>query len=194
MSDHLIASSKNDSELDPNSVAEVTEPSNNTEEQENAETQNNETESGENESTADETSDMEIPASMGGYKVLGQLVIDKIGISKSILTPHEDGSLKLSVAELCGPDEVNSVGNFCIVGHNWNNMIKKVLDLQVGDTFYMVNRNTKSKVTYEIYKIYSCYPTELACLDQNTAGKREATIITCNVGAVTRRICKAREI
>ncbi len=183
LSDHLIACSNNDPASDSNNVAEATEPSTNTTEPENVEP-----------GSTDEKSDMEIPTSMGGYKVLGQLVIDKIGISKPVLTPHEDGSLNLSVAELCGPDEINSIGNFCIVGHNWPNMIQKVLELQVGDTFYMVNRNTKSKVTYKIYNVYSCYPTELSCLDQNTAGKREVTLITCNPGAVTRRICKAREI
>ena len=183
MSDHLIASSNNDSTLDLNSVAEATEPSTNTTEPENVEPE-----------PADETSDMEIPASMGGYTVLGQLVIDKIGISKPVLTPSEDASLNLSVAELCGPDEINSIGNFCVIGHNWPSMIKKVLDLEVGDTFYMVNRNTKSKVTYQIYNVYSCYPTELACLSQKTSGRREVTLITCNPGAVTRRICKAREI
>lgn len=184
VSGHLIVSSNNDSESDLNSVAEASEPSNETTEPEETEP----------EQPVDETSDMEIPAQMGGYKVLGQLVIDKIGISKPVLTPHSDESLKLSVAELCGPDEINSIGNFCIIGHNWPSMIKKVLELEVGDTFYMINRNTKSKVTYQIYKVYSCYPNELSCLDQNTAGRREVTLITCNPGAVTRRICKAREI
>ena len=183
ISGHLIVSSNNDSASDLNSVAEASEPSTEATEPENVESE-----------PADETSDMEIPASMGGYRVLGQLVIDKIGISKPVLTPSEDASLNLSVAELCGPDEINSIGNFCVIGHNWPSMIKKVLDLEVGDTFYMVNRNTKSKVTYKIYNVYSCYPNELSCLYQNTAGKREVTLITCNPGAVTRRICKAREI
>ena len=70
----------------------------------------------------DELSDVEIPATMGKYEILGQLVIEKIGVTKNILNISEDESLKLSVAKLYGPD-VNASGNFCISGHNWNNML-----------------------------------------------------------------------
>ena len=141
----------------------------------------------------DEISDVEIPATMGKYEVLGQLVIEKIGVTKNILNISEDASLKLSVAKLYGPD-VNASGNFCISGHNWNNMLKRLSEMQVGDTFYMINRKTKTKVSYQIYNMYTCVPEDLSCLDQNDDGKREVTLITCNPGGLTRLICKAREI
>lgn len=141
----------------------------------------------------DETSDIEILENMGDYKVLGQLVIEKIGVTKNILNISEDASLKLSVAKLYGPN-VNSSGNFCISGHNWNNMLKRLSEMQVGDVFYIVNRETKTKVNYKIYNIYTCVPEDLSCLDQNHDGKREVTLITCNPGGLTRLICKAREI
>lgn len=140
----------------------------------------------------DEISDVEIPAQMGNYEVLGQLVIEKINVTKNILDISENGSLKLSVAKLYGPN-LNESGNFCISGHNWNNMLKRLSEMQVGDTFYMVNRKTKTKVNYEIYNMYTCVPEELSCLDQNHDGKREVTLITCNPGGLTRLICKARE-
>ena len=141
----------------------------------------------------DEISDVEIPATMGKYEVLGQLVIEKIGVTKNILNISEDASLKLSVAKLYGPD-VNASGNFCISGHNWNNMLKRLSEMQVGDVFYMINRKTKTKINYKIYNIYTCVPEDLSCLDQNDNGKREVTLITCNPGGLTRLICKAREI
>ena len=141
----------------------------------------------------DELSDVEIPATMGKYEVLGQLVIEKIGVTKNILNISEDASLKLSVAKLYGPD-VNASGNFCISGHNWNNMLKRLSEMQVGDIFYMINRETKTKINYQIYNMYTCVPEDLSCLDQNDDGKREVTLITCNPGGLTRLICKAREI
>ena len=141
----------------------------------------------------DEISDVEIPATMGKYEVLGQLVIEKIGVTKNILNISEDASLKLSVAKLYGPD-VNASGNFCISGHNWNNMLKRLSEMQVGDVFYIINRKTKTKINYKIYNIYTCVPEDLSCLDQNDDCKREVTLITCNPGGLTRLICKAREI
>lgn len=140
----------------------------------------------------DEISDIEIPEKMGNYTVLGQIVIEKIDVTKDVLNISEDESLKLSVAKLYGPN-VNESGNFCIVGHNWNNMLKRLSEMQVGDTFYMVNRETKKKVNYKIYDMYTCVPEDLSCLNQNHDGKREVTLITCNPGGLTRLICKARE-
>ena len=141
----------------------------------------------------DEIADVEIPATMGKYEVLGQLVIEKIGVTKNILNISEDASLKLSVAKLYGPD-VNASGNFCISGHNWNNMLKRLSEMQVGDVFYMISKKTKTKVNYQIYNMYTCVPEDLSCLDQNDDGKREVTLITCNPGGLTRLICKAKEI
>lgn len=134
-----------------------------------------------------------IPAKMGGYNVLGRLVIDKVNVSKNILDVSNKESLKVSAVKLYGPN-INEVGNFCICGHNWKSMLKRVLELEVGDTFYLVDRKTLNKVNYEIYNIYTCMPKDLDCLNQNTEGKRETTIITCNPGGITRLIIKGKEI
>lgn len=140
----------------------------------------------------DEISEVTIPEKMGNYEVLGQLVIEKIGVTKNVLNISENASLKLSIAKLYGPN-LNDSGNFCISGHNWNNMLKRLSEMQVGDTFYMVNRETKARVNYKIYDMYTCVPEDLSCLNQNHDGKREVTLITCNPGGLTRLICKARE-
>lgn len=153
----------------------------------------NNTEEGIVKEKQDEISDVEIPEKMGNYEVLGQLIIDKIDVTKNILNISENASLKLSVAKLYGPN-VNESGNFCISGHNWNNMLKRLSEMQVGDIFYIINRETKTKVNYQIYNTYTCVPEDLSCLDQNNDGKREVTLITCNPGGLTRLICKAHEI
>ncbi len=152
------------------------------------------TEEPEVEEKQDELVDVsDIPEKMGNYEVLGKLVIDKIGVEKNILAICENDSLKLSPSKLYGPD-LNESGNFVVSGHNWNNMLKRLSEMQVGDTLYMINKQTKAKVEYKVYNMYTCVPEDLSCLDQNSDGSREVTIITCNPGGATRLICKAREI
>ena len=162
---------------------------------ENVEVSQNNTEENtiDKEKKKDQIVNVDMPEKMGDYEVLGQLIIEKIGVTKNILNISEDASLKLSVAKLYGPN-LNESGNFCISGHNWSNMLKRLSEMQVGDTFSMINRETKTKVDYQIYDIYTCVPEDLSCLEQNNDGKREVTLITCNPGGLTRLICKAREI
>lgn len=150
-----------------------------------------ENQSEENQKNTENSTDM--PSKMGGYNVLGKLVIEKINVNKNILDVSNKDSLKLSVVKLYGP-EINTIGNFCICGHNWKGMLKRAKELKVGDTFYLIDRKNKNKINYEIYNIYSCMPKELDCLKQNTNNKKEVTIITCNPGGVTRLIIKGREV
>ena len=139
----------------------------------------------------DEITDVSsLPSKMGKYEVIGQLVIEKIGVKRNILAICDDPALDLSIAKLYGP-EVNEPGNFCVCGHR-ETMLKTLDTLKKGDTLYMINKKTKTKVTYEIYKVYECSPYDLSCLDQNEDGKREVTIITCTPSGAKRVVCKAR--
>lgn len=140
----------------------------------------------------DKGEENQIPSKMAGYEVLGRLVIEKVNIRKNILNVSTKNSLKVSAVKLYGPN-INEIGNFCICGHNWKSMLKRALELEIGDTFYLIDKETLNKVNYEIYDIYTCMPKDLECLKQNTDGKREATIITCNTGGITRLIIKAKE-
>lgn len=139
--------------------------------------------------------DVDIPEKLGGYDVLGQLVIEKIGVRQNVLSKTENASLKLGVTKFYPPQvNINEPGNFCICGHNWNNILKRLNEMEIGEQFYIITRETKERIDYEIYDKYSCEPTDLSCLDQNQDGKKEVTLITCNPGGLTRLICKAREI
>ena len=139
--------------------------------------------------------DVDIPEKLGGYDVLGQLVIEKIGVRQNVLSKTENASLKLGVTKFYPPQvDINEPGNFCICGHNWNNILKRLDEMEIGEQFYIITKETKERIDYEIYDKYSCEPTDLSCLDQNQDGKKEVTLITCNPGGLTRLICKAREI
>lgn len=134
-----------------------------------------------------------IPNKIGGYKVIGKIVIDKVGIDNSILSVTDDYSIDLGITKFWGPD-INAVGNLSLIGHNYVNLFKNLKDLEIGDTFYLINKETGSKVDYEIYKIYTVQPDDVSCIETTNEDEREVTLITCNNGGKTRLILKAKEI
>ena len=137
--------------------------------------------------------DVDIPDTVGGYNVLGQLVLEKIGVTQNILDRTEDDSLKVGVTKFYGP-KIDQAGNFCICGHNYTGILKELKEMNEGDEFYIISKDTKERIDYKIYDMYSCEPTDLSCLAQNQDGRREVTLITCDPGGLTRLICKAREM
>ena len=134
-----------------------------------------------------------LPDKMGNCKVIGQIVIDKIGVKKNILEKHTNEALNLSITKYYGAD-INHVGNNCLVGHNYSRMLKRLKELEIGDTFYMINKQEKTKVKYKVFDMYTCNPTDLECLDPRYSGVKEVTLITCTPGGLKRLICKAKEI
>ena len=89
--------------------------------------------------------------------------------------------MDLAVTRFYGPAYPNKVGNLCISGHNTSEkFFKNLKDLNLGDTFYIIDSEKHEKVIYKIYKKYSVEPTDLDCLNQGTNNKREVTLITCD--------------
>lgn len=127
----------------------------------------------------EEGDNIEIPDKIGDYDVLGILVIDKIGIQKNILNKTTDEALNISITKFYGP-QINEEGNFCITGHNYKGTFAELSKLEINDTFYIIDKANSEKVTYKIYDRYTVNPDELNCLSQETNGKREVTLITCN--------------
>lgn len=134
-----------------------------------------------------------MPNDMEGYGVVGRLVIDKIGVDLNILERYDETSLNLSVVKFWGAN-VNEVGNCSLLGHNYERLLKRLRELEIGDTFYLINKENGTKVTYQIYDKYSCLPTQTECLYPPAEQVREVTLITCDPGGATRLICKAKEI
>lgn len=136
----------------------------------------------------------DFPDQIGGYQVIGQIVIDKIGVKRSILNKTTNQALKLSVTHFYGA-KVNKPGNMVITGHNISTQFGSLKLLEKGDTFYVIDKADGSSVTYKIYDIFTSMPDDTGPgINQNTNGKREVTLVTCNPGGLTRRIYKAREV
>ena len=100
--------------------------------------------------------------------ILGTIVIPKIDIKYSILSNYSDDLLKISVCKFYGPN-INTVGNFCILGHNYNNndFFSKYYLLNIGDKIEIYDLNL-FLVTYSIYDIYEIFPSNLDYISQQT--------------------------
>ena len=128
------------------------------------------------------------------YTIDAILDIPSLEISYPVISETSDELLKISVNKYWGRTP-NSVGNYCIVGHNYGNgnMFGKLYKMQVGDTINLTGMNNKKTVTYEVYDIYITEPEDVSCTSQLTGGKREVTLITCSNYGTQRRIIKCRE-
>ena len=141
--------------------------------------------------------------SQSGYTYItdGKITIPKLGIEYGILDGETDSEaeteelLKMSPVKFHGP-EINTVGNYCIVGHNYRNsrFFSKVPTLVNGDIIQITDFTDNSTVEYEVYNKYVVDPADVSCTSQNTDGRREITLITCTDDSSQRWIIKAREV
>lgn len=121
------------------------------------------------------------------------LTIPKIGIEYPVLSDTDDELLKISLNKFWGGSP-NSVGNYCIVGHNYKSgkMFGKLSQIYNGDKVYLKDLSGKT-VEYQVYDRYIVYPEDVACTSQITNGLREMTLITCTNQGKQRLIIKCRE-
>lgn len=100
--------------------------------------------------------------------VIGTIKIPKINLSYPIFSDYSDELLRMSVCKFYGPD-INSVGNLCIIGHNYNNgnLFSDLYKLTINDIIeiYDINSNI---VSYYIYDIYEVNANNLNYLNQET--------------------------
>ena len=134
------------------------------------------------------------------YTTIASINIPKINVNYPILE-GETGSLeetesiiKIAPAKFWGSNP-NKVGNFCIVGHNYLNskFFSKVPTLENGDIIEITDEN-KQTLSYSVYTKYEVVPEDVSCLDQETNGRKEITLITCTDDSQKRVIVKARAI
>lgn len=126
-----------------------------------------------------------------GYDVLGKIVIDEYKIEQYILDSKEDKALECGVTKLYG-GTLNNYGNFCIAGHNKAGVFEKLAEMEVGDTFKIIEPNYTETI-YQITEIYSSEADNLKPLMQDDE-KIEITLITCENASTTRLIVKAEEM
>lgn len=130
-------------------------------------------------------------ASVEGYKVLGKIVIKDLNIEQYILDSTEAKALQNGVGKIDNGASINKYGNFCLAGHNQENIFKKINELEIGDEFVLIDKNMK-ETTYTITNKYEVEPDNLECLLQDEE-KIEVTLVTCQAGSTKRLIVKAEE-
>ena len=134
------------------------------------------------------------------YTSVATVTIPSIGVKYPVLLPEQqttesiETTLKVAPCKFWGP-EVNQVGNYCIVGHNYRNkkFFSKVPTLSNGDIIQLTGVNGET-VQYAVYDKYSVPPTDVSCTSQLTNGRREVTLITCTDSGEQRVIVKSREV
>ncbi len=134
------------------------------------------------------------------YTSLATVYIPSINVKYPVLLPAAqtteaiESILKVSPCKFWGP-EVNEVGNFCIVGHNYRNtkFFSKVPTLSNGDIIEVTGVDGR-KVNYAVYDKYTVQPEDVSCTSQLTNGRKEVTLITCTDDSSLRWIIKAREV
>ena len=117
--------------------------------------------------------------------------INSININYPILSDYSEELLKISPCRFYGPMP-NEVGNLCIAGHNYNSykFFSKLKNLKIGDKINIYDL-AGNKLIYSIYKTYETDYNDLTCTNQDTNGKKEITLITCNNIKNKRRVVKA---
>lgn len=129
------------------------------------------------------------------YVVDSILNIPSLEINYPVLSETTDELLKISLNKFWGGDP-NTVGNYCIVGHNYDGkdiFFGKLHKIQKDDIVELKDK-TGEIVKYKVYNTFIVQPTDVACTSQLTNGKREITLITCSDGGKTRLVVKCREI
>ena len=127
------------------------------------------------------------------FSVIGIIQIDKIEISYHIISETSDELLKIAPCRFYGPNP-NEVGNLCIAGHNYsdNRFFGKLNKLNNGDEITIYDSYGNS-LDYVVYKKYEVHENDTSCTSQNTNGRKEITLITCNNFNNKRIIVKAVE-
>lgn len=134
------------------------------------------------------------PVKYGGYDVVGTISIPKINIEYPILEKVTTQSIKIAVAYLSGVG-INKVGNTVIQGHNYRNglFFSNLVKLKNGDKIYIKDASG-TKITYEVYNVFSAEENDSSFYKRDTAGLREITLSTCTDDGKLRTIVLAKEV
>ncbi len=127
------------------------------------------------------------------YTTEAVLNIPSLGINYPVLSDTSEELLKISLNKFWGPSP-NTVGNYCIVGHNYRNSLffsnnKKLAN---GDNIYITD-NSGTKIKYVIYNKYETTPEDTDYMLRDTAGKKEISLSTCTDDSSKRLIIWAKE-
>ena len=128
------------------------------------------------------------------YTIEAKVRVPRLGIDYPVIVETSEALLKISVNKYWGPAP-NSVGNYCIVGHNYKSktMFGRLSEAVSGDIVEIEDMNGNT-VKYSVYDKFVVEPTDTSCTSQLTNGRREVSLITCTNYGKQRLVVKAREI
>lgn len=126
------------------------------------------------------------------YEVIAVLYIPTLDIEYPVLSSTSKELLKVSLNKYWGPNP-NKPGNFCILGHNYNDekFFGKLHNIQVGEYIQLTDMYGKT-LQYCVYDTYVVEPDNTDCTSQLTNGETEITLITCTKDFRKRFIVRAR--
>ena len=126
------------------------------------------------------------------YETIAILYIPTLDIQYPVLSSTSKELLKVSLNKYWGPNP-NKPGNFCIVGHNYNddNFFGKLHNIEIGHFVQLTDMSGKT-LQYKVYDTYIVNPDNTDCTSQLTNGETEITLITCTKDFKQRFIVKAK--
>ncbi len=84
-------------------------------------------------------------------------------------------------------------GNLVIVGHNYKNgqFFGNLKKIEKEDDVFLISSKGSAKM-YKVYDKYLVDEKDMRCTDQETNGKIELTLITCDKDSTKRLVVKCR--
>ncbi len=120
--------------------------------------------------------------------------IPSLNITYPVLSETTKKLLEIAPTKMWGP-KPNTIGNFCIIGHNFEDgkMFSGLFKLETDDIVVLTTPSGYEK-QYKVYNKYEAFEDDLSCTSQITNGKTEVTLITCTNNLRKRLILKCIEI
>jgi len=148
-----------------------------------------------NEIKSDDTDELVVKESVidgKTYETIAIIYIPTLDIQYPVLSSTSKELLKISLNKYWGPNP-NKIGNFCIVGHNYNDekFFGKLDNIKIGEYVQLTDMSGKT-LQYKVYDTYIVNPEDTDCTSQLTNGETEITLITCTKDFKQRFIVKAR--
>lgn len=131
----------------------------------------------------------------GGYKVLGEIKINNVGVDVKILNPEIDGvsyiddSLEYGAVYYYG-EELDEIGNTVILGHNSSNSFLGLKELEIDDTIEITDKNGYT-TNYTVIEKTTCESDDFSKFLPMEENSREVTLITCDSEGTQRLVVKA---
>ena len=125
--------------------------------------------------------------------LFGIIEIPKINVYYPVFTNLTDELLKIAPCKFYG-GSLESNGNICIAGHNYNNSMffSNISKLKKNDEIFIYD-NFGRKYTYIVFEVYEVIKSDLSPILDYEAKSKELTLITCNNLNDNRIIVKAKK-